>query len=318
MVYTTFNKNYSDINNEPMFLGRNVNTFRTDIKRYSFLNNNINNSYDYYKTDKEDFNSLSEQKKRFIVKILQFLISINSAQSRGISVALLQLASLPEVENFIQNCSFIKLNQLLKYNQIINCLCKNPKMVLDDITKDKNISRISRDFGIYYDLLILDVGFLNTRGEGLYFVSGKERRVNRLTIKKELFLALIGCYAAEFIKNKKNHLCLSLCKEKNILEKTMLMIENINEENDEIISNLINIINTWKDNEDDPEMSEIYYKFSSDAKKIFSDIFNEEILSLEYLFDENCELKNKISDILHNLTEKSMLNIGLSFDGELI
>ena len=201
MVYTTFNKSYSDINNEPMFLGKNVNTFRTDIRKYSFLNNNLNDSYDYYKNDKESFNSLSGSEQDFITKILQLLISINSTQSRGISVALLQLASLPEVESFIQGFSFLKLSQLLKYNQIVNCLCKNPKAVLDDITKNKNISRISRDFGMYYDLLILDVGFLNTRGEGLYFVSGKERRVNRINIKKELFLAIVGCYGAESIIN---------------------------------------------------------------------------------------------------------------------
>lgn len=314
MVYTTFSKNYSDINDEPMFLGKNVNTFRTDIKRYSFLNNNINDSYDYYRADKENFNSLSEKDQKFITKTLQFLISINSTQSRGISIALLQLASLPEVESFIQNCSFIKLNQLLKYNQIINCLCKDPKEVLDDIAKDKNIARISRDFGIYYDLLILDVGFLNTRGEGLYFVSGKERRVNRVNIKKELFLAIIGCYGAESIKNKKNHLCLDLYKEKGILEKTMSISENIEEENNEIVVNLKNIINTWRNKKDDPEMNDIYYKFSLDAKRIFSDIFNEEILSLEYLFDENCDIKNQISDSLRSLTEKSMLDIGL--DGE--
>lgn len=314
MVYTTFSKNYSDINDEPMFLGKNVNTFRTDIKRYSFLNNNVNDSYDYYRADKEGFNSLSEKDQKFITKALQFLISINSTQSRGISIALLQLASLPEVESFIQNCSFVKLNQLLKYNQIINCLCKDPKEVLDDIAKDKNIARISRDFGIYYDLLILDVGFLNTRGEGLYFVSGKERRVNRVNIKKELFLAIIGCYGAESIKNKKNHLCLDLYEKKGILEKTMSISKSIEVENNEIVMNLKNIINTWRNNNDDPEMNDIYYRFSLDAKRIFSDIFNEEILSLEYLFNENCEVKNQISDNLRNLTEQSMLDIG--FDGE--
>ncbi len=314
MVYTTFSKSYSDINNEPMFLGKNVNTFRTDIRKYSFLNNNLNDSFDYYKNDKESFNSLSDSEQSFITKILQLLISINSTQSRGISVALLQLASLPEVESFIQGFSFLKLSQLLKYNQIVNCLCRNPKAVLDDITKNKNISRISRDFGMYYDLLILDVGFLNTRGEGLYFVSGKERRVNRINIKKELFLAIVGCYGAESIKNKKNHLCLDLCSEDGTLDKTMSIIKSIETENDEIILNLRNIISTWRNNGDDPEMSDIYYKFAFDAKRIFYDIFNEEILSLEYLFDGNCELKNKVSDILRNLTEKSMLDIGFEFE----
>ena len=94
----------------------------------------------------------------------------------------------------------------------------------------------------------------------------------------------------------------------------MSIIKSIESENDEIILNLRNIINTWRNNGDDPEMSDIYCKFAFDAKRIFYDIFNEEILSLECLFDENCELKNKVSDILHNLTEKSMSDIGFEFE----
>ena len=314
MVYTTFDKSYSDINNEPMFLGKNVNTFRTDIVRYPFLTVDSCESYGCYNKDRKEFNSMTQDKQDFIIKILQFLISINSVQSRGMSIALLQLASLPETESFIQNCSFVKLNQLMKYNQIINCLCKNPKNVLDDITKDRNIARISRDFGIYYDLLILDMGFLNTRGEGLYFVSGKERRVNRLNIKKELFLAFIGCYGAESIKNKKNHACLDYMCRENTLGKTMSISENIAAENSEIVSSIKCIINAWRNNEDDPEMKDVYFRFSSDAKRIFADIFNEEILSLEYLFSGNCEFKDEISDLLYSLTQKAMADIGFDLE----
>ena len=104
MVYTTFDKSYSDINNEPMFLGKNVNTFRTDIVRYPFLTVDSCESYGCYNKDRKEFNSMTQDKQDFIIKILQFLISINSVQSRGMSIALLQLASLPETESFIQNC----------------------------------------------------------------------------------------------------------------------------------------------------------------------------------------------------------------------
>lgn len=314
MVYTTFSKNYSDISNEPMFLGKNVNTFRTDIKKYSLLNENTDKAYEYFNDDIKEFNALPEVEQNFFIKVLQFLISINSTQSRGISVALLQLASLPEIENFIQKCSFTKLDQLLKYNSMVKCLSKEPTAVLDDITKNRSISRVSRDFGIYYDLLILDIGFFNTRGEGLYFVSGKERRVNKLSIKKEIFLAIIGCYAAECIKNKKNHMCLDLYKQKSVMKNVISLNKEIDEDNNVIIENLKKIINLWKDNKDDPEMNEVYFRFSSDAKKVFVDVFNEEILSLEYLFRNNNIYKDELSDHIYNLTKKSMNDVGLETD----
>lgn len=314
MVYTTFSKNYSDISNEPMFLGKNVNTFRTDIKKYSLLNENTDKAYEYFNNDIKEFNALPEVEQNFFIKVLQFLISINSTQSRGISVALLQLASLPEIENFIQKCSFTKLDQLLKYNSMVKCLSKEPTAVLDDITKNRSISRVSRDFGIYYDLLILDIGFFNTRGEGLYFVSGKERRVNKLSIKKEIFLAIIGCYAAECIKNKKNHMCLDLYKQKSVMKNVISLNKEIDEDNNVIIENLKKIINLWKDNKDDPEMNEVYFRFSSDAKKVFVDVFNEEILSLEYLFRNNNIYKDELSDHIYNLTKKSMNDVGLETD----
>lgn len=313
-MYTTFNKNYSDINNEPMFFGKNVNTFRTDIKRYSFLNDEFGDTNDNLSDDKEEFHNLPLEGQEFFTKILQFLISVNSTQNRGISIALLQIASLPEIENFVQKCSFIKLNQLLKYNQIVKSICNEPTVVLDNVTKDKNISRISRDFGIYYDLLILDTGFLNTRGEGLYFVSGKERRVNKLNIKKELFLAIIGCYAAECIKNKKNCRCLDFYWEKGLMKQVMLISSEIEEDNDVMINNLKNIINLWKDNGDDPEMSDVYFRFSEEARKIFIDVFNEEILSLEYLFKNDCKHKEIVFEYITDITKQSMKDIGLEID----
>ena len=314
MVYTTFNKNYSDINNEPMFFGKNVNTFRTDIKKYSFLNNEFDDIDNNLSNDKKEFCNLPPESQEFFIKILQFLISINSTQSRGISTALLQIASLPEIESFIQKCSFTKLEQLLKYNQIVKSICYEPTTVLDNVTKDKNIARISRDFAVYYDLLILDTGFLHTRGEGLYFVSGRERRVNKLNIKKELFLAIIGCYVAECIKNKKNHRCLDFYKEKGLMKQVMSINKKIDESNNLIVNNLKNIINLWKDNKDDPEMGEVYFRFSKDAQKIFIDVFNEEVLSLEYLFKNDCEHKEIIFEYLKDITKKSMKDVGFESD----
>lgn len=104
--------------------------------------------------DSKDFKNLQDHEKHIFVSNLKRQILLDSVQGRAPSMAFLPLASLPEVENFIQAWTFFETIHSRSYTHIIRNIYPDPSKIFDEMMDIKEIADCAKDISKYYDDLI--------------------------------------------------------------------------------------------------------------------------------------------------------------------
>jgi ribonucleoside-diphosphate reductase beta chain len=104
--------------------------------------------------DKKDFDSLTEHEKHIFTSNLKRQIVLDSVQGRAPNLAFLPIASLPEVENWIECWSFFETIHSKSYTHIIRNIYPSPGVVFDTILNTKEISNCADSISTYYDDLV--------------------------------------------------------------------------------------------------------------------------------------------------------------------
>ena len=104
--------------------------------------------------DKKDFDNLTEHERHIFTSNLKRQILLDSVQGRAPNLAFLPIASLPEVENWIETWSFSETIHSRSYTHIIRNVYPNPSAIFDSMLDVKEILECGNDIGKYYDALI--------------------------------------------------------------------------------------------------------------------------------------------------------------------
>tara|TARA_B100000212_G_scaffold341017_1_gene323048 strand:+ start:2085 stop:3134 length:1050 start_codon:yes stop_codon:yes gene_type:complete len=155
-------KNKESHLNKTMFFDEGVDIQRFDVLKYPALDKITEKQLGFFwrpeevdvSKDKKDFDNLTPHEKHIFTSNLKRQILLDSVQGRAPNLAFLPIASLPEVENWVETWSFFETIHSRSYTHIIRNVYPNPSEVFDGMLDVKEILECGNDIGKYYDALI--------------------------------------------------------------------------------------------------------------------------------------------------------------------
>jgi len=150
--------------------------------------------------DAKDFKELTDFEKHIFTSNLKRQILLDSVQGRSPNLAFLPLATIPELETWIETWAFNETIHSRSYTHIIRNVYANPGEVFDTITELEEILACAKDISKYYDSLITDAQWFRLLGVGRHTVNGKTINVDLYELKKKLWLCLNSVNALEGIR----------------------------------------------------------------------------------------------------------------------
>jgi len=294
MNFSTFRQEQTDTLTEPMFMGNSVNVARYDQQRHPIFENIIEKQLSFFwrpeeidvSKDRADWQSLTDCEKHIFISNLKYQTLLDSVAARSVNVCLLPLVSLPELETWIETWAFAETIHSRSYTHIIRNLFANPGEVFDDIVLNENIIERAADISKYFDEIIMMSHIYNIQGEGNYKIDGKLVEVNKLNIKRRLYMAICAINALEAIRFYVSFACSFAFAERELLEGNSKIIRLIARDEALHLTGTQHMLNLWADGRDDPEMVDVAKEMHQEGKELFMDVVEQEKAWADYLFKD--------------------------------
>lgn len=209
MQYSAFNKTNNDQLKEPMFFGNPVNVSRFDQQKHETFERLTEKQLSFFwrpeeidiSKDRIDFKGLTDSEQHIFLSNLKYQIILDSIQGRSPNVVLLPLASIPELETWIELWAAIEgAIHARSYTHIIRGIVDDPTVVFDDIMVNPSILKRAEGSSKYYDELFEYSCLYNLAGWGVHTLNGKTYDINPRDMKKKLYLCLVSINVLEAIR----------------------------------------------------------------------------------------------------------------------
>ena len=246
--------------------------------------------------DKKDFHDLTDHEKHIFTSNLKRQILLDSVQGRAPNMAFLPIASLPELENWIETWSFFETIHSRSYTHIIRNIYADPTEVFDTMLDVKEIMDCGSDIAKYYDDLINDNNYAT----------------NKMDHKRSLYMCMLSANALEGIRFYVSFACSWAFAELKKMEGNAKIIKFIaRDENTHLAATTVIIRNLIKE---DKDFAKIAKKYEAQAVKLFVDVIEQEKAWARYLFKDGSMIGLN-QTILENYVEwigcKRMRALGL-------
>lgn len=234
--------------------------------------------------DAKDFKDLTPYEQHIFTSNLKRQIVLDSVQGRSPNLALLPLASLPEIETWIETWAFNETIHSRSYTHIIRNVYSDPSTVFDELLDIKEIMACGNDISKYYDDLIEYQQWYNLLGEGTHTVNGDKVTVSRYELKKKLWLCINSVNVLEGIRFYVSFACSWAFAELKKMEGNAKIIKLIcRDENVHLASSQHMIKMLPKDDKD-------YIKIKAECEQDVTDMFvsaiEQEKAWAKYLFKD--------------------------------
>lgn len=320
--YSTFNQNKNDQLQEHMFLGQNVNVSRYDQQKFEIFEKLIEKQLSFFwrpeevdvSRDRIDYMALPEHEKHLFISNLKYQTLLDSIQGRGPNVAFLPIASIPEMETWIETWAFSETIHSRSYTHIIRNIVNDPSIVFDDVVENEHIIRRAGSVSKYYDKLIDLVQKWHQLGEGVHTVNGSKVVVSLREIKKALYLCLQSVNALEAIRFYVSFACSFAFAERKLMEGNAKIIRLIARDEALHLTGTQHTLNLMAAGRDDPEMAEIAEECKGEAQQLFMDVVEQEKDWADYLFKDGSMIglnKEILCQYIEYITNIRMQAIGL-------
>lgn len=340
MAYTTFSRNKNDQLKEPMFFGQNVNVARYDQQKHEAFEKLIEKQLSFFWRPEEidvskdaiDYRNLPEHEKHIFISNLKYQTLLDSVQGRGPNAAFLPIASIPELETWIETWSFSETIHSRSYTHIIRNIVNDPSIVFEDIVDNEAIQKRAEAVSKYYDDLILESQLYQIYGEGIWYhkdektgavstytkneltTSNDLKQVTLRELKRKLYLCIQSVNALEAIRFYVSFACSFAFAERKLMEGNAKIIKFIARDEALHLVGTQWMINLMNSGRDDPEMKEIAEECREESTKMFLEVVEQEKEWAKYLFKDGSMIGLNY-DILVNylefITNERMSAIGL-------
>ena len=263
--------------------------------------------------DAKDFKELTEYEKHIFTSNLKRQILLDSVQGRSPNLAFLPIATIPELETWIETWAFNETIHSRSYTHIIRNVYSDPSTVFDGLRDIKEIVDCAKDISHYYDDLIESVQYYNLLGVGKHKVNGKEVVVDRYELKRKLWLCLNSVNALEGIRFYVSFACSWAFAELKKMEGNAKIIKLIARDENVHLGSTQTLLKLLP--QDDKDFVKIREETKEECEKMFLDAAKQEKDWAEYLFKDgsmiglNTEL---LCQYIDWLTCKRMTAVGLS------
>jgi len=222
--YSTFRLGTNDATKEPMFLGLSVNVSRYDQQKYRLFEKLIEKQLSFFwrpeevdiSKDRIDFNNkLQPHERHIFLSNLRYQTLLDSIQGRSPNATLLPLASIPELETWIETWSFSETIHSRSYTHIIRGMVDNPAEIFDGIVSDEEIvsraASVTEQYDALYQLIC-----------AREYLSEQEGRFDEiygeLAMEKQVYRTLVAVNALEAIRFYVSFACTFSFGERGLLE----------------------------------------------------------------------------------------------------
>ena len=263
--------------------------------------------------DAKDFKELTEYEKHIFTSNLKRQILLDSVQGRSPNLAFLPIATIPELETWIETWAFNETIHSRSYTHIIRNVYSDPSTVFDGLRDIKEIVDCAKDISHYYDDLIESVQYYNLLGVGKHKVNGKQVVVDRYELKRKLWLCLNSVNALEGIRFYVSFACSWAFAELKKMEGNAKIIKLIARDENVHLGSTQTLLKILP--QDDKDFVKIREETKEECEKMFLGAASQEKNWAEYLFKDgsmiglNTEL---LCQYIDWLTCKRMTAVGLS------
>ena len=267
-------KNNKSHLNKNMFLDESVDIQRFDVLKYPQIEKITEKQLGFFwrpeevdiSKDKKDFDALTDHEKHIFTSNLKRQILLDSVQGRAPNIAFLPIASLPEVENWIETWSFFETIHSRSYTHIIRNVYPDPSAVFDGLLDVKEILECGNDIAEYYDDLIKD----------------NNSTTNKMDHKRSLYMCLMSANALEGIRFYVSFACSWAFAELKKMEGNAKIIKFIaRDENTHLAGTTVMIKRLL---EEDKDMVKIAKEMEPQVIKLFTNVIEQEKDWAHYLF----------------------------------
>jgi ribonucleoside-diphosphate reductase beta chain len=263
--------------------------------------------------DAKDFKELTEHEQHIFTSNLKRQILLDSVQGRSPNLAFLPLASLPELETWIETWAFNETIHSRSYTHIIRNVYSDPSRVFDEMMDIKEIMDCAKGISRYYDELIGASQWYQLLGEGTHTVNGTTVVVDRRDLKKKLWLALTSVNALEGIRFYVSFACSWAFAELKKMEGNAKIIKLICRDENIHLGSTQTLLKLLP--QDDPEFAEIREETQSECEQIYFEAAEQEKAWAEYLFKDGSMIglnKQLLCDYVDWILCKRMTAVGLN------
>jgi ribonucleoside-diphosphate reductase beta chain len=262
--------------------------------------------------DAKDFKELTEHEQHIFTSNLKRQILLDSVQGRSPNLAFLPIATIPELETWIQTWAFNETIHSRSYTHIIRNVYSDPSLVFDELTDIAEIVNCAKDISKYYDDLIDSVQYYNLLGVGTHTVNGKKITVDRRELKKKLWLCLNSVNALEGIRFYVSFACSWAFAELKKMEGNAKIIKLIARDENVHLGSTQTLLKLLP--QDDPDYASIREETREECNEMFLAAAAQEKAWAHYLFKDGSMIGLNEQLLCHYvdwLTCKRMTAVGL-------
>ena len=263
--------------------------------------------------DSKDFKELTEHEQHIFTSNLKRQILLDSVQGRSPNLAFLPIATIPELETWIQTWAFNETIHSRSYTHIIRNVYSDPSVVFDELTDIEDIVNCAKDISRYYDELIESVQYYNLLGVGTHTVNGKEIVVDMYELKKKLWLCLNSVNALEGIRFYVSFACSWAFAELKKMEGNAKIIKLIARDENVHLGSTQTLLKLLP--QDDPDYTSIKEETRAECEAMFLAAAAQEKAWAHYLFKDGSMIglnEQLLSQYVDWLTCKRMTAVGLN------
>ena len=306
-----FNTKKVDWLKQPMFFGDEPNTQRFDQQKYPVFEKLNQQQLGFFwrpeevslQKDRNDYHLLSDDQKHIFTSNLKYQTLLDSVQGRGPCLAFLPFCSLPELESMLVAWDFSETIHSRSYTYIMKNVYPDPTEVLDTIIDTPEIMARAKTVTDAYDKFIT---YANK-----YYLTGKG---DTKELKRLLYLTLINVNILEGIRFYVSFACSFAFGELKLMEGSAKIISLIARDENLHLAVSQNMINNYRNKENDKEMLKVIKENEKEVYKMYDDAVQQEKDWATYLFDKgsmiglNDKLLNQYVEYMAN---KRLRSIGL-------
>jgi len=267
--------------------------------------------------DAKDFKELTAHEKHIFTSNLKRQILLDSVQGRSPNLAFLPLASIPELETWIETWAFNETIHSRSYTHIIRNIYSDPSKIFDELTDIKEIIDCANDISKYYDDLINYGLWYRLFGVGthkVHTVNGKnqEAKIDLYELKKKIWLAINSVNVLEGIRFYVSFACSWAFAELKKMEGNAKIIKLICRDENLHLASTQTLLKLLP--KDDPDFEKIIEETKEECESMFLAAAEQEKAWARYLFKDGSMIglnEQLLSDYVEWITHKRMSAVGL-------
>ena len=262
--------------------------------------------------DSKDFKDLTPYEQHIFTSNLKRQIVLDSVQGRSPNLALLPLATIPEIETWIETWAFNETIHSRSYTHIIRNVYADPSKVFDTLMDVNEIGSCGTDISKYYDDLIEYHRMYEYLGEGEHTVNGEKVIVDEYELKRRLWLCINSVNVLEGIRFYVSFACSWAFAELKKMEGNAKIIKLIARDENIHLASSQHLLKMMP--QDDKDFVKIKKETQQEVTEMFKSAVEQEEAWAKYLFQDGSMIglnEQLLKDYIRWIANKRMSTLGL-------